>query len=382
MKYALQFGAGNIGRGFIGSILSMAGYAVIFVDISRVIIPKIQKEHAYTIEIVGSTKVEQTVSPVDGCFSDDPGLSQRIAEAEVITTAVGPNILPFIAPQIAAGIRFRKEEGITSPLHIIACENMIQGSTALRNEVMKLVDAETCEYIEKYVGFPDSAVDRIVPPMPPTEDLLRVRVEEFSEWIVDQRGFVGPIPQIEGMQLTDNLPAYLERKLFTLNTGHAITAYLGIQRGYHTIEESITDESIQTIVRGAMRESGEVLILRYGFDQYAHDAYIEKIIRRFMNPWLKDDLLRVGRQPLRKLSYDDRLIKPLRGTLEYGLPHINLILGIAAALRFRSEDDAQAVRLRELLQGSDLHGALREITSLENDLVLDAIAEVYQAQAQ
>jgi mannitol-1-phosphate 5-dehydrogenase len=57
----------------------------------------------------------------------------------------------------------------------------------------------------------------------------------------------------------------------------------------------------------------------------------------------------VGRQPLRKLSAGDRLIKPLLGTLEYGLPHANLIKGIAAAMSYRSEQDPQAQELVDLL---------------------------------
>ena len=127
----------------------------------------------------------------------------------------------------------------------------------------------------------------------------------------------GEIPKIEGMQLTDNLMAFVERKLFTLNTGHAITAYLGVLKGYETVKESIEDEEIATIVKEAMKESGEVLINRYGFEREKHYLYIDKIINRFKNPYLKDEVSRVGREPLRKLGFNDRLIKPLRGTIEY-----------------------------------------------------------------
>lgn len=98
-----------------------------------------------------------------------------------------------------------------------------------------------------------------------------------------------------------------------------------------------------------MEESGAVLIKRYGFDADKHAAYIQKILGRFENPYLKDDVERVGRQPLRKLSAGDRLIKPLLGTLEYGLPHVNLVTGIAAAMQYRSEEDPQAQELAALI---------------------------------
>lgn len=174
----------------------------------------------------------------------------------------------------------------------------------------RALDGEVQAYLEKSLGFPDSAVDRIVPPFDGGGDRLRVRVEEYSEWIVDGNGFAGKSPVIEGMVVTTNLSAYLERKLFTLNTGHAVATYLGVNAGHPTIAESISDTKILRTVRGAMQESGEVLIRRYGFDRSEHEAYIEMILRRFNNPYLVDETERVAREPLRKLWESDRLIKP------------------------------------------------------------------------
>ncbi|WP_319559500.1 mannitol-1-phosphate 5-dehydrogenase [Marispirochaeta sp.] len=378
MKLAVQFGAGNIGRGFIGALLSRSGYRVLFVDISDIIIPELQKRGEYTVEIVGETRSEETVSPVDGCYPDDDALLDAIAGAEIVTTAVGPNVLEHIALRIAAGLERRRQKGSSGTVNIIACENMVNASSKLKELVEESLDEETKAYVKKYAGFPDSAVDRIVPPMEESDDVLRVRVEDFSEWIVDRGGFAGAVPEIAGMQLTDTLTAFVERKLFTLNTGHAIAAYLGSLHGYGTIDQSIGDDQIRQIVRGAMEESGEVLVRRYGFDREKHREYIEKILRRFANPWLKDDVQRVGRQPLRKLGFDDRLIKPLRGTTEYSLPNQNLLVGIAAALYFRNDDDAQAARLRELLEISDIKEVLPRITSLNDTEVLTAIENAYE----
>ena len=235
-------------------------------------------------------------------------------------------------------------------------------------------------WVEQHVGFVDSAVDRIVPPAD-SSDPLEVTVETFSEWIVDQTSqFKGQPPAIAGMELTDNLMAFVERKLFTLNTGHAITAYLGQQAGLQTIRDAILDPAIRRVVKGAMEESGAVLIKRYGFDADKHAAYINKILGRFENPYLHDDVERVGRQPLRKLSAGDRLIKPLLGTLEYGLPHANLIQGIAAAMSYRSEQDPQALELAELLNTLGPKAALAQISGLpaESEVVEEAVA-VYNA---
>lgn len=82
-------------------------------------------------------------------------------------------------------------------------------------------------------------------------------------------------------------------------------------KGLETIDESIADPAIFAIVKEAMQQSGQALVEKFGFDRDAHFKYIDKIIGRFKNPYLKDDVTRVGREPLRKLSSTDRLVKPM-----------------------------------------------------------------------
>ena len=260
---------------------------------------------------------------------------------------------------------------------------MVRGTTQLKGHVLKALPEQYHAWVEEHVGFVDSAVDRIVPPSEAgNSDPLEVTVETFSEWIVDKTQFKGALPDIPGMELTDNLMAFVERKLFTLNTGHAITAYLGQLAGHNTIREAILDEKVRKVVQGAMEESGAVLIKRYGFDAAKHAAYIQKILSRFENPYLKDDVERVGRQPLRKLSAGDRLIKPTLGTLEYNLPHDNLVTGIAAALHYRSDQDPQAQELAGLLAQQDVASVLAQISGLPADSdVVKAVVKAWNAMA-
>ncbi len=141
----------------------------------------------------------------------------------------------------------------------------MRGTSHLKEEVLKYLPVAYHATLEQCVGFVDSAVDRIVPPAAANDDPLEVTVESFSEWIVDRTQFKGELPQVAGMEPTDNLMAFVERKLFTLNTGHIVTAYLGKLRGYHTVREAIEDPLIRSKVRRAMEESGAVLVKRYGF---------------------------------------------------------------------------------------------------------------------
>lgn len=377
MKTAIQFGAGNIGRGFIGMLLAQAGYRVIFADVSEVIIDRLAADQEYTVHVMDTEVEDVRITNITGIMSNGDEIIDEIAKADVLTTAVGLRVLAFIAPAIANGIKKRMADGVKAPLNIIACENAIRATSQLKEHVYKLLSEEEKAYCEEHVGFADCSVDRIVPPVR-SENPVDVVVEKYCEWNVEKASLKGEIPEIPGMNLADNLMAYIQRKLFTLNTGHCITAYTGILAGFKTIDQAIADPQIFDLVKAAMTQSGDGLIKKFGFDKEAHYKYIDKIINRFKNPYLQDDVTRVGREPLRKLSADDRLISPLTTALSYGLPVDKLILGIGAALRYNNPEDAQSVELQEKIAAKGVSAAFSEVSGITDDALLGQVAEAYE----
>ena len=273
MKKAVQFGAGNIGRGFIGALLSQSGYQVVFADVAEAIIDKINEDKTYTVHVMDVDCKDQKIENISGVNSTKPEAIDEIASADLVTTAVGLVILPRIAPTIAQAIEKRMENGVKEPMNMIACENAIRGTSQLKKAVYENLSDAGKAYADEYVGFADCAVDRIVPPVK-SENFIDVVVEEYFEWDVEKSGLKGELPQIEGMTLVDDLMAYIERKLFTLNTGHCITAYLGNLRGIPTIDKAIADEEIFGIVSAAMKESGAGLIKKYliYLDRYVYHS--------------------------------------------------------------------------------------------------------------
>ena len=342
MKKAIQFGAGNIGRGFIGAVLSEAGYHVVFADVNELVVNKINEDGKYTVAIMDTECTEQVITNISAVDSRSPELAKEIAQAQ----------------------------GVTEYLNVIACENGLRASSQLKEHVYSHLTDEQKAYADEYVAFPDCSVDRIVPPIK-SENPIDVVVEKFYEWNVERASIKGDL-QMEGMNLADNLIAYIERKLFTLNTGHAITAYLGNLKGLKTIADSIADEEIYTIVKAAMQESGEGLVAKYGFDHDAHFAYIDKIIGRFRNPHLQDDVTRVGREPLRKLSANDRLIKPTMTAIEHGFATPNLVRGIGAALHYNNPEDPQSVQLQQAIAEVGVAKAFEQFSGVSADSELAA----------
>jgi mannitol-1-phosphate 5-dehydrogenase len=361
---AVHFGAGNIGRGFIGLLLAQAGLDLCFVDVNAELVQRIRERGAYTVRLLGqetTTERVEGVTALDG--RDLEAVAQAIAEADLVTTSVGPGALVHIAPAIAAGLRLRGPK----PLNIIACENMVGASSALREHVQAAAGG-----VALTAAFPNAVVDRIVPNYKPEagEDPLTIAVEPYHEWLVDRSAVVEPMPHVAGMGLVANLPAYTERKLFGLNMGHAIVAYLGYLQGHTYIHEAVADPLIRSTLMTALVEAGLALVHRHGFTEAEQAAYASKMLQRFANPALGDPVVRVGRDPLRKLGPADRLVAPAKLAIEAGLLPRGLARGIAAGLLFNPSADPAAVALAQRVQTEGLEPVITSVTGLPADSVL------------
>jgi mannitol-1-phosphate 5-dehydrogenase len=365
---AVHFGAGNIGRGFIGSLLAQSGYEVVFVDVNEEVVRLLNERKEYRVLIAdesGKEEIIRNVSAVNSHTESDKVI-QYLTETDLVTTAVGPNILPIISTILTEGLRKRLSVN-PKPLNIIACENMIGGTTFLKENVFEKISEEEKSLFEKNYGFLDCAVDRIVPNQK-NIDPLAVTVEPFFEWVVEQKNVVGDFPNVKGMQLVDDLMPYIERKLFTVNTGHAMAAYLGYNKNLQTIKEAMDDQEIYSDVQKALNESGAALVKKYGFNENEHKKYIEKIIHRFTNPSISDEIVRVARSPIRKVGANDRLMKPAKQYYElFKEVPTGLTKGIAALLLFDFKDDPEAVELQETIKKAGIEGALSQYAQLEKD---------------
>ncbi|VDC04070.1 unnamed protein product [Peniophora sp. CBMAI 1063] len=380
---AVHFGAGNIGRGFIGALLAESGYHVVFSDVDKKTIDELNAKPSYPVKVVFANGREHEVHITDfaGVMSSEDEVVDYIAlpDTRIITTAVGPAVLPKIAPTIARGLRARRDAGAPA-LNIIGCENMVHQTDELKKHVEEHLDDDLRAYCAKHVGFANCSVDRIVPGGGDDDsEILAVTVEDFLEWVVDKTALVAPVdPPIKHLTLTDKLDAYIERKLFTLNCGHATVAYLGFVRGIEKIHEAISQKDIYNYTRAALQEGGAALVRKHGFDEKEHSEYIEKILKRFANPALGDPVARVGKQPLRKLGRRDRLLGPIYMARLYDLPIDNLCRSVAAAFLFDLKEDEESVELQEKVQKIGIEDAVVTITGFEKGTrEFEAVVKAY-----
>ncbi|MBE5097791.1 mannitol-1-phosphate 5-dehydrogenase [Priestia aryabhattai] len=374
MKQAVHFGAGNIGRGFIGALFSQSNYHVTFVDIAEKIINQLNTDEGYNVITAAEHPETLAVQNVSGLnnLTQEQAVIKAIKEATYITTAIGPNVLPRIAPLIAKGLAERVKTSDEN-VYVIACENQISATDLLKGYIFDALDEETKAHMINKVFFFNSAVDRIVP-IQHNQGSLDVLVESYYEWVVEAPE---DIPFVEGMTIVPDLAPFIERKLFTVNTGHAVIAYFGYLKGKETIDQTLRDSDIYEQVQQTLQETGNYLIKRYDLDREEHEAYITKIIERFKNPHLNDSVKRVGRAPIRKLGPQDRLIRPALEAKKAGLSYTYLAKAIAAALLFDPQEDKEAMKLQANIYEYGIEYVLKEVSELEasDDLTKEIIAQ-------
>jgi len=167
------------------------------------------------------------------------------------------------------------------------------------------------------------------------------------------------------MEPYENFQAYVDRKLFTHNCGHAIAAYLGYLRGHRYIYQAIADARNRRVVVAALDETGRALIAKHGFTPEEHRAHIQDLLERFGNAALRDQVSRVARDPLRKLGPEDRLVGAAKLALTYGVEPVNVCTGIAAALLYDSPDDPTAQIVQQKIREHGVKGVLQQICGID-----------------
>ena len=364
---ALHFGAGNIGRGFIGLILADNNYHVTFADVNDTLVQALKAQQQYDVMLADADKTATTVQNVTALHSieDKDELEAAIESVDLITTAVGVNILPIVAKTLAPILKNR-----TTHVNVVACENAINATDQLANAIRDLVGE-----LPDNVHFSNAAVDRIVPAQS-HDHMLDVTVEPFFEWVIERTQWHGP--ELQGVTYVDDLAPYIERKLLTVNTGHAYIAYAGQYYGHHTILEAIQDERVADGLTDVLTETSHYIETQFSIDLDTQAAYREKIIARFYNPDLSDDINRVGRGVLRKLGPADRIIKPLKALAQAGQPHDALNQLAAFALHYQDPQDAETVTKNTQLAELGVQAFLQQHAQLDA-ATSENIDKIYKA---
>ena len=338
----IVFGAGKIGCGLAGQLLRDSGHEVVFVARSASIAEHFNRVGRYIVRLVGRGETREVmVNGIRAVSADETErVAEEIADAGLIITSVGCDNLENISGLIAAGIKRRVE-----PINILAFENSGSAGPSLRGWVGRHLPAG---FPLERNGFAGVLISRAVTQRtgdPASDEPLVFVGDTYSRFIVDGTDLRGTLPQIEGMLVTDNYEAWVQKKFCMFSAAHATTAYLGHLKGYRYIHTAIRDPQIRASVHAVIKEGQQGLAARHGAELAGDESDCQEVLERISNAQLCDPIIRVGREPGRKLKAEDRLVGTARLAEAAGIEPKNLGLAVAAALFFNNYKDPSAFEL-------------------------------------
>lgn len=379
-KIAVHFGAGKIGRGFIAELLHDSGYEIVFGDVVEEIVDLININHEYPLFMIDHNYEEKIIDNVKAYsnIKEPEKIIDAICEADIITTSVMATNLSKVAPLITQGLKMRLEKG-KGKVIIMACENAIMGTDILKKAMIE-TNILTEEQINSIGVYPNTAVDRMV------FDGVHngkqgIEVGDAFELVIEKGKLIDPnMEPIKGAEYVDDLMMYLQRKIYIINCGHAIAGYYGqVLKGYTIVQDALNDKDLLPQIRSAMLESISALEKKYGFSHESLVEYMETMmIKRFTTPGVTDPISRVSREPIRKISPNDRIMGPAYNCEQYGLDNQYLLKGVACALKFKSEGDIQAEEIQNYISENGVEDAIIKYTGVKKDShMFNTILEEY-----
>lgn len=383
MKKAIIFGAGQIGRGFIGELCYDSGYFIVFVDIDERIIELLNKEKKYKIFLLGDEKVEKVIENFKGINLKDEGkIIDEIVESEIIFTSVGAKNLFTLSEIISKGIKekYRKNNDF---LNIVICENLLFAGEKFKEAILNkgILNDEEKNYIEEKVGFVETVISRMTSPLTDDEkreNMLYVKVEPYKILPVDKRGFKGKIPEINGFFPVENLYQYEELKLFGHNLSHVTCAYFGFIKGYNYIWQCMEDCEILNLLINVQGEVKEALLKKYDFKEKEIENYFSDLNKRFHNKLLGDTVFRVGRDVLRKIGKNERITGAINLCLSYGIFPLNICFVLATALCYNYNLDEEAIKLQKIIDEKGIDFVLNEICEIKDENIIEKVKDFYR----
>ena len=357
----------------MGQLAFESGYELVFVDSDRALVDGLRTAGHYQVRLVGEQTREVTVDRFSIFHVDETGpFYQAFRRAPLVFTTVCPPNLNAVAEHLRPLLtRWLSEADPHARKDILCCENMNQGSTTLKGFICNSLSTAERQAIDTRVGFPDTMISRVV--AAPT-DPLSLLGEEYSEWTADRAAFRSPeLPAIRTLDLVDDQPRYLQRKLYIHNTGHATIGYLGFIKGYTYVHEAASDPDILAHTKQAIEESGWAIQHEHGFPEAVIRDYRRALTDKVGCAELPDALTRVVRDPVRKLGPDERFFGPVRLMLKHGRQPEHLLYGACAAMLADIPGDAGSRTIRQTMEQGGVRRLLEELRVGVPDAVVQTI---------
>ena len=361
----LLFGAGASARGHLTPrMLDFCPCHITYIDKDKTLVDTL-KNRSFEVVQLGLDGNDRicTVDDFEIYHSSEQNeIDRAFADADIVLTCVIAENLDDVSAKLAAAIEHFATTRPDKKLNVVACENLNHASSLLKELTIKRLSKKAAEICGNQIAFPDAVISRVVPiPKNP----LRIICEDYNEWYADKNAWLGEHSVAPFIGISDRLDALLERKLWIHNGGHATLAYAAWHKGFRYIHEAVQDSGIAEFATDAMREIGDCIICKHGFDTDEIREYEAELGKRGAIAEMKDEVRRVIRDPIRKLGIKDRLMGPLIYAYENGMKCDSLMKSVVNVLRYHDAGDAESVRMKNAIESEGASVFLAKTVGLD-----------------
>ena len=369
MRTIVIWGAGRIGRGFVADMFHVEGWRTVFVDIDADLVCKLNRNKAYTIFKAQTTGITQTriSDNFTALHTSQTRELNALFEEEglLLDIAVHKPKLPEVADMVAPLLRHRAAVGAGS-MDIMMNVNMAEPNVAFAKLLEERLQNADLAYYREHIGITGIAAMCISPIATDAmfaQDELALLNNGYFEQAIGRHALKGEIPVVPRIRICEDVQAEEIRKLYTLNMAHATCCYLGVQKGLHTVIEVMRDAELRQIVVQALDEAVFGLSHAYSFDENTMRNWSNIILELLDNPYIDDNLPRLGADTKRKLYGTDRLCGAAQLCVQAGRKPYAIAKAIRAGYDFKHDDEG-TIYVQTRLEQVGLENALTEISQL------------------
>ena len=367
----LIWGAGRIGRGFVADIFDSPAFQTVFADVDRALVDRLNARGQYAIARATRDGISKRV--VQNGFSavhtgDEQALKALfLREDLLLDIAVHAPKLDEVARMLAPLIEHRAQNAPDRPMDVMMNVNMSRPDAKFKSLMEEALTGDALRYFQNHVGVTGifaMCISPLAPDWLRAEDELALWNNGYPEQAISRTLLKCPPPILPRLRLTDDVEREETRKLYTLNMAHALLCYLGLPLGLRTAREAALDARLRPTLAQALSEAAFGLSNEYGFPEAEMAEWRETIFSLLENPYIEDDLPRLGADARRKLSSTDRLVGPARLCVKYGRAPQALARAIRAGYRYENDDEGTAA-VQKYLREKGEEEAIRRFSALE-----------------
>ena len=392
MEKVVVIGAGRSGRGYVGELYDLEGYEITYADIDQELVDRLNGQGYYTVFKIDEDGSEE-VRKITGyralhTIRDHKAYIDAIVEADYVSTATFPDGFDAISDDIVEALRERMKRGIKRPMAITVGANYVGVYDYYSKRIGDQLNEEEREYLNTYMPLVESIIRRAS--SYPTEeqkkvDELAIQGDCLNTLEVERNAFRfgegHELPKF--FKMVDNVKREMIIKIWIGNTLHCSYAYLGQYYHLHSSFEAAVNDYVSKCSYYACEEAYNAVAKQLGLPMPRPVKEWQGIWTYYRNPSLQDTVLRIGADPIRKLSRNERFIGPALMSLENGDVPVFICRNAAYGFVFANPEDPSACRLQEMIREQGIEKTIVDVCQLDltqaNDkVVYDLILQSYK----